>query len=211
MKITKMTARVLMTFAALLAGLSLPAAAAETYHLRGDRAWLSFYGVEADGCTYHGGYIDIGEEVVQNGGAAPEAPARITVSAYRFSECGEESQYLFQVYGSAELPANAFKLQGNLQGATLSATVDLFDQVSGTAVPVALNLAWTGEGVVTTGSYRVRYHNPDYHYRSSSTGRYRDAQLSGSVVVQGFNLLPSEYTDASLSSVNQGSVTRQGF
>ena len=199
--------------AALLLALVAPGAASaatSTYQLHGDHATAAFSTVEPDGCTFTEVYIHVHESRYQIPPGGPQTGTWLDVQIVKTDEC-LGYQTLLNAFGSVEIPASAFDVQGNLLSATLDATVPVFEYISGESDVVTLSLSWAGEEDIFRNSQHERYASPYYKYTFRSSGSYRNAQATGTVIYRGVNLTPGPSAYAYLSSAQSGQVSIETF
>ncbi|HKH43820.1 MAG TPA: hypothetical protein VKM72_04065 [Thermoanaerobaculia bacterium] len=191
--------------AALLATLALPSAAlAETSHFRGKTAYGDFYSFDPTGCISTSVYIFATEsrsQVSPGGGSADGTAASISI--YQYNDCTYEE--VACLYGSISPSNSEFNIAGNLASATLNATFEAYNCLTGAAQPVSAAMTWTGEGDVSRGSYHNSYSFGGYRYSYRSSGQSRFATLSGSVTFGGTTLnLENDYYSYGALSVSSG-------
>src|SRR5215213_2270237 len=103
---------------ALSACLALPAAAATTHFRTGtELASTTFGSVSPDGCTYSETYLIVSDDSQQSEPGAPLASSRVLFSTYRWSFCDGNFTDLLDVSALVQIPAEAFQMDGHLQGA----------------------------------------------------------------------------------------------
>lgn len=197
------------TFAAVaaLAILAPCLAGAEAIHYRssGDSAYASFYDVDATGCIWR--YTDVsvtaGRFRTEPGPSLPQTYLDLSVFEYDYCQFIQISS----VFASATIPDDAFRLQGALQSASVQATVDAYDWVTGTFEPVTVDLVWAGDGDIYRGHSTNHTQYPGGRYFTRSSGSTRLATPSGSVTVRSTNLVAgAESVYGSLSS-GQSAIT----
>ena len=110
----------------------------------------------------------------QNEGGRMEHTATLSFRSSDYDFC--EDLHISFIMGSVEIPASALRTQG-LKSATLQVVVNFRDEIIGTVVPVIFDLTWT-----CVESSRVG---------KTSHGRCDFAELSGTVLVRGRNLVGS--------------------
>ena len=174
--------------AALGLALLLPAIArAETYtyHYRGNAARATFadYG---DPCITTWVDVSLAESHNQEPPGPPTAGGSIQVFVSQFDRCRYTA--LLDVFAYGVLPQDAFEMHGNLQSAHLGMTLQGYDSVSGAAVPLVIDLAWSGTGDLTRSHSARRTMYPGYKFRSRANGDLRYADITGSVAAGTFNL-----------------------
>lgn len=75
-----------------------------------------------------------------------------------------------------------FKIDKKLNSASLSEVkIDLNDWNNGTTETVNIKADWTGEGDISTGSYKSSSTQDDYIWKSTSSSSHRQASATGSI------------------------------
>lgn len=154
------------------------AAGAEIYQLRG--ATADAYFTSTVDCTVNTAYVIANEAREKEGPGKPQAASTVEVFLHQYDICtGEEDA--IDAYALAPVPDAAFQMSNKLDGATLAATVTVYDAVTHTSFPVDLQLTWTGTGEVTKNKSFSRYEDgackSHYHFQ----GSFRQAIAEGSV------------------------------
>lgn len=195
----------LVLLATAVMALTLPstALAADVYHFRGKTAWAELYSFDPAGCISTSVWLFVAENRYQAAPGAPTNSAWVDLSIYQWNYCTYEFSCS---YGSAALPDGAFRATGNLASATLNTTINVEDCFTGPARAVPVALTWTGEGEVTQTHSNTSYHFPGYRYRNRSNGQSRNAQVSGSVTVDGVNLAADASAYGYLTANSGGTV-----
>jgi hypothetical protein len=186
----------------------LPSAAhAETTvsHFKGITAYASFWSLDPTGCIST--YVDVSvyESIYRNPPQDPGSYAAAYLYISRYDYC--QNLYLNEIYGYANLAEGAFDTRGKLQTTRLVTTMEVYDWLTNTTAPVSIDLTWTGTGDVSRGSYNSRGNYPSYRYMYHSVGSSRPADVTGSVVLGGTNLITGSSAWGSLSESQSGSVT----
>lgn len=173
--------------AALGLSLLIPAIAqAENYSYRYNGKVASVNVSTSDGCITN--WIDV--FFTENQFREPPAPqnggATVQVYVARYDTC--QDLYLLDAFGRAVTPEDDFQMNGGLQSAHLSTTLQAFDATSGTEVPIVIDLTWNGTGAASHGRSSSWAKQPTYSSRSRDKGDSRNADASGSIVVGGLSL-----------------------
>lgn len=183
--------------------LSLPAVAATTirYQFKGQSAYANFYQYDECNSTYVS--VSTFTSRTKDGTGAPTAQMGADLYYYSNNYC---TGTYASGYGSS--PNANFTIDNQLNSAILNGTFLTYDYSSNTTKTASVALTWTGVGDTFRGRSHSHYQGPDYmsHYRS--VGSSRDAQVSGSVTVDGINLIPNLSGYGSLNSSNSGSFER---
>lgn len=182
---------------------SLPAMAAVTYkyQFKGNNAYASFY--TYDGCSSTSLNVSAYDSITKDGPGAPTSQVQAYLDYYSYNYCtGAYSSS----YGSI---SNAnFVIDNQLNSATLKDTFTVYDYSSNTNKTVEVDLTWTGQDFSSKGKSTNVYQTPTSITRYRSTGEYRDAQVSGTVTLDGTNLIANTYSYGSLSSSTNGTLER---
>lgn len=190
-------------FVAALAVLSLttPALAAsnEKYQFKGEGAFASFS--QSDGCNST--YVDVSayDSISKSAPGAPDAQKEAFLSYSNYNYCTGTGSY---GYGSLVNPS--FTISNSLKSAALKGTFTITDE-SGKSKTIEVDLTWTGTGDTYRGNYHSHYQAAGYTYHSRSVGANRDAQVLGSVNLDGKNIIENLPAYAQLNSSNNGSLT----
>jgi len=185
--------------------LALPvsAASADRYRFRGQNVsaeWESF-----NGCLETFTYVFAAESQTHDAPGAPSTTAGVSVGVSVYDYCAGEN--LLSAFGSATLPEGTRLISGGLQSATIQATVQAYDYISGATVPVTVDLHWEGQGEITRSTNRSNYQSSGYRYSLSSSGTSRPASVTGDVTVAGVSYTsPESLFYAALSQSQYGSI-----
>ncbi|HAX88884.1 MAG TPA: hypothetical protein DCY91_22135 [Cyanobacteria bacterium UBA11370] len=181
---------------------SLPAVAVTTnkFMVKGQTAYADFY-QQNDECTYSSVGIFASDNVSKSGPGAPTPQKGANVYYSTYNWCTGEGSYSDGFASDV-----TFTSDNGLKSATLNGTVTLTDYSSGATKTVNVALTWTGTGDTYRGNSHSRYQGPGFASSYRYNGSYRDAQVSGSVTMDGKNLISNLSSYASLSSSNSGSV-----
>jgi hypothetical protein len=183
--------------------LSLPAIAATTtkYQFKGQNAYASFY--QYDGCNSTSVYVNAFTSRTKDGPGAPTEQMGADLSYYNYNYCTETYS---SGYGSS--PNANFTIDNQLDSATLNGTFTVYDYSSGTNKTASVALTWTGTGFASSGKSNYTYQTPTSITRYRSNGSYRDAQVTGSVTIDGINLIANLSGYGSLNSSKSGTLER---
>lgn len=129
----------------------------------------------------------------------PQRFSTVFFSIFEFNVCTPAP--FVSLSGAATLGEQDFEIQGNLDRATLSATVQVFDFSTGGLIPVTLDLQWQGADESVLGKSRSRFESEF----GQSANRFRAENLSravqatGSVIAIGRNFTADESSFAQIS------------
>ncbi len=175
--------RMIGVAALLLGALIFPAAhvtatGADIYQLRG--AMADAYFTNTVGCVVSTTYVIANEAREKDGPGKPQAASTVEVFLHQYDTCtGEEDS--IDAHALAAIPGDAFHISSMLDGATLQATVAVYDAATHATYPVELQVTWSGTGEVTKNkSYS---HDEDGACKSNYRfkGSFRHATAEGSV------------------------------
>jgi hypothetical protein len=197
-----------VSLAMVLLAVALPAraAGAETLHLSFDglTAEASFSGLDPSGCvsTHVGVFADDGR--FRTGTGQPEVAATATIVVSQIDDC--TGTLLLAGDGLAVLAPGEFQIDDKLTAASLTATIEIFDFVSGTFLPVNVSVRWTGIGETFSSKDRLHQTFPGFKVLKRFDGTGRLAAASGTVSDGTTNFTPEPADFAQLSSVRQGEL-----
>ncbi|MFS0515437.1 hypothetical protein ACEYW6_12055 [Nostoc sp. UIC 10607] len=194
------TATAIATALTLLSLSTVPALAATAtkYQIKGQNAYASFY--QSDDCSYT--YVSVYgfDSATKSGSGAPisQTGGYLDYSSYNYCTGA-------QFYGSG-FSENIPFTSNKLNSATLNGTFTVYDYYSETSKTATVNLTWTGTGDTYRGKSNSRYQGPGYSSIYRSSGSSRDAQVSGTVTLDGTNLIANMTSSGSLSTSSNGSL-----
>lgn len=178
--------------------LSLPAMAATTnkVQIKGENATAGFY--QYDGCNSTDVYVFAGNNVTKSEPGAPASQKQASIYYSNYNYCNGTGSY---GYGSSD---NATITIDQLKSATLKGTFTVNDEASGTSKTVNVALNWTGTGDTSRGNNHSHFQGPGYSSNYRSIGAYRQAEVSGSVTLDGTNLISNLSSYGSLNTSTSG-------
>jgi hypothetical protein len=132
-------------------------------------------------CTVNYAGITAVESRLHPGAGQPDFTVWVDVYLSRYSHCNGYQQ-LVDATGRVDVGKAALQVNGSLDGARLRATVPVYDTVSGTTFPVAIDISFTSDGDLVV----------------SADGKYRDAAATGHVVAQGIDYATDQTIGGSL-------------
>jgi hypothetical protein len=101
-----------------------------------------------------------------------------------------------------------FQINNQLTSASLSATIPLFDEVSGNTFNVSVNATWTGTGPLTREIGSSHFHTKNFIENFHFNDNFRDASASGTVSDGVTNFTPSPSVGfTQMASFKNGDVT----
>ena len=150
---------IVVILAAVLAVSVLPQAAAAESGLTERTAYAYFERFDDSGCTFTG---------VSTGGSSSKERNRAYVYVARFNTCTGE--YLIEAQG--ETTNARVDINKKLSRGSIVATIDAFDNVSGSPLTLNLNVAWTGTGVL------IESGNLEQSREATAAGRVKGGSLN---------------------------------
>ena len=201
---TRLLAVVSLAFVLMALAVPARAAPAETLHFRfqGQTAEAFFSSIE--GCVATDVFVFAVDGSIKTGPGRPTVESTASIFISQFDVCtGTE---LLAADGFAVLAPGEFQIDQQLTAATLTATIEVFDFVSGTSFPVDVNVSWTGFGDTFSQKQRSHFTAPGFKANSRFDGTFRQATASGTVTDGTTNFTPEPAVFAQLGSVKQGEV-----
>jgi len=194
------------SLAVVLMALALPvrAAGAETLHVnfKGQTAQAEFSSTH--GCVQTVVYVLASDGRFKTDPGGPEAASGAESYIFQSDVCTQTQ--LLAAYGFAVLAPSEFQIDQQFTAATLTATIEVFDFVSGTSFPVDVDVSWTGFGDTFTVKDRFHQRAPGFKANFRFDGTFRDATAAGTVTDGTTNFTPEPAVFAQLGSVRQGEV-----
>jgi hypothetical protein len=196
---------ILVLALALSVGAAPAAAKAETFHYstRGLTAYANFYSVDESGCIET--YADLNAtdgRVKQTG--KPAVTSEMFVYMYQYDFCSGE--WLVDAFGFASLAADEFVIDKGLNSATLVATINVYDYVSGSEFALSIDVTWSSTGGVYQQKFHAQYRSPEFKYNYRFMGTFRGATAAGSISGAGMEFAPWPASYAELANVKSGEV-----
>ncbi|HLO86228.1 MAG TPA: hypothetical protein VK203_14640 [Nostocaceae cyanobacterium] len=189
-----------------LLSLTAPALAATTdqYSFKGESASAGFY--QNDGCSYTSVSVYAFDNATKNAPGAPVEQKEASLYYSNYNYCTGTGSY---GYGSSK--DITFTAKNSLQSASLTGNFIVYDYLTGAFRNATVDLNWTGTGDISRGNSHSISQGPGYLSKYRSVGAYRDASVTGSVVLDGVNLTTNLSSYGYLNSSNNGSlfITKQ--
>ncbi len=170
-----------------------------TYQTRGLTAYGSDYGWT--GCGYSGSYVYANQSVNHSAGGAPTTSSDAWVYYYSYDWCAGSFEGGYG-YGTG------VNLAGNANQMTVSGTFAGWDWYLG-STSFTLNLTFTSTGSSYRGESTSSFTSPFGMMHSRQIGTSSQATVSGSLVVNGTDVLATNgaYSYAEITDSNSGTVT----
>jgi hypothetical protein len=190
-----------LTSALAIIVLAIPALAASNnkYQFRGNSAYAYFE--QYDDCNYTYVSVNAFDNVTKSGSGTSTSQKEAYVYYSKYNYCTGIGSYS---YGSVINPN--FNTQGGLKSASLNTIIPLYDENTGTSKTAQVNLTWTSTGDTFRGKYQSQNQAPGYMFRYRSNGSWSDAQIAGSLTIDGTNVIENLSSYASLNQSNSGSI-----
>jgi hypothetical protein len=186
--------------------LPVHAAGAETLHVKfqGQTAQAEFSTTE--GCVNTVAYVLASDGRFKTDPGGPEAGSGGEIYLFQTDVCTQTQ--LRSAYGFATLAPDEFQIDQQFTTATLTATIEVSDVVSGTSIPLHVSVRWHGSG--DTFSQDTRFHEttPELKVHFHMDGTFRQATASGTVSDGTTNLTPEPALteNTRLGSIKVGEV-----
>lgn len=156
------------------------ASAGGVFKFRGEGASAVFSSVDGSGCIWTDVYVNADEGISQGPPGRGSASSGVVLVISQYDSCA--GTQLLAAEGFTSLAAPDFQVFGNLESATLSATVNVFDNVSGTSFDVFVDLSWTGTAsFVNRQKSHSHFDFPGCKVNSRFNLSFRPAVATGSV------------------------------
>jgi hypothetical protein len=188
-------------------GSAMPASAGGgggTGKFRGESASAFFSSVDSSGCIFTDVSVFASEGVFQSSPGPGNFSSGASLFISQYDVC--LGVQLIAADGGVSLAGPDFQVVSKLQSASLHATIDVFDYVSGTPFQVAVNLGWTASAPLSRQNSNSHFQSPGCIFNSHFSGSFRPAIAWGSVSDGVTEFVPTASFDASISSVKSGTV-----
>jgi hypothetical protein len=188
----------------LLGCLCLPVLAVDkTVHIsaKGVSAQATWEDTDPSGCVSRHVHV-----FAANGKVSPGSdigPVQILFAqVFRQDEC--TGSVLLDASVFLTLPDKLFQIKNNMSTATLAATVEAHDAISGQDFPLAINLTWTPNSDTFPYREREKFASANGGYVLLSYGKARTAVAGGAVTLLGENVTPrsSDFGQMNLDGFN---------
>jgi hypothetical protein len=199
--------QILTVFVLVVATFSQPihASAADVFKFRDDSASAFFSDIGPSGCINTGGSVFAFEDISHSPPGPGSSTAAVLIDLFQFDFCTDTP--LLSASGSAELTDSDFQVAGNLDSATLHATVPMFDNVSGTAFDLTVDLTWTSTSSLGHQSSHIKVNFQGCHVNLKNNSAFRFAEASGTVSDGTTNFTPSPSTQATIFFAKGGEIS----
>ena len=206
MKVTRVTCCLLVLLLSLVAfafTTSAPKAHAASgntfvFKFHGLSAQANFDNVSPDGCIDTFVFVDGFQNTVNK-----QTFSGADVFIGKFDLC--TNTQLLAASGSTGSPT--FQIDKKLLSASLSATISVFDFVSGNTFNVSVSVAWTSTSAITHENQTFHLHTKGFTENAHLNADFRDAVASGTVSDGTTNFTPSPSVFAQTMSATEVFVT----
>lgn len=197
--------KLLVAFALVLTAFSQPtdASAADVVHFKGRGVDAVFSSNDSSGCIST--YVSMFAGNLLSDTLQGKDSLGIVIVISQYDRCTYTQ--LLAASTIAPLSKTDLKIAGNLNSATLHATVSVFDEVSATSFDVTVDLTWTGTSSMQRENFHYNYRFGDCHSVHRSIGAFRFAETSGTVTDGTTNFTPEPSVEGHIASTNLGSVS----
>ncbi len=168
------------------------------FRFHGLSAAADFNNVSPDGCIDTFVFVDGSQNTVNM-----QTFSSADVFIGQFDLC--TNTQLLAAFGSTGSPT--FQIAKNLTSASLSATISVFDEVSGTTFNVSVSVAWTSTSAIGNENSTFHFHTKAFTENAHFTATFRDANASGTVSAGTTNFTPSPSVFAQTMSAKEADVT----
>ena len=200
MKMTRATCCLLVLLLSLVA-FAFPTSAhaagsgsATVFRFHGLSAFADFDSFSPDGCIETFVFVD---------GTQSGNSSEADVFIGQFDNC--TGTLLLAAFGSTFNPT--FQVGQKLGSASLSATIPVFDEVSGNTFNVSVSQTWTATGPLSREIESVHFQTKNFIENFHFNDAFRDASASGTVSDGTTNFTPSPSVFAQIASFKSGDVT----
>ena len=206
MKIARVTCCLLVLLLSLVAfafTTSAPRAHAASgttfvFRFHGMAAQADFDSLSPDGCIDTFVFVDGSQNTVNE-----QTFSRADVFIGRFDLC--TNTQLLAAFGSTGSPT--FQIDKKLLSASLSATISVFDSVSGNTFNVSVSVAWTSTSAIAHEIQTFHFHTKAFTENAHFNADFRDANASGTISDGTTNFTPSPSVFAQTMSAKEVDVT----
>lgn len=150
--------------------------------------WIGIY----DDCGYEVLWFEAVDATHDDGFGGKTTERYVSISRYAYDGCAD----IYENHaGVIQLDASAFKALGNLGSAELQVDAELTDDGGGAGpLRVVMDLVLVGVGDLHTTKEKQQLDWGDGKVKTQTTSKYRQAEISGTILVRG---VPLRFEDAS--------------
>ena len=201
--------KLLAAFALLLATFGQPSTASagdvSTFKWGSVTAYFPFTSIDPSGCLITSATVGGVEERLHTPPGKASTSGLVYVQVSLFNLCTDTR--VLNAFGSAPLPTSDLKITGNLSSVTLTTTVNVFDQISGTFFDVFIDLTWRGTGEIIRDRTHDVFNFEGCHFNIRDDLASRSAQASGTISDGTINFTPEPSISATIFAWQGGEVS----
>jgi hypothetical protein len=203
----KSTMKILAVFVLIVATFSqsIDASAADVYKFKGYSASAFFFTTDPSGCIVTGGSVFVFEDISHTPPGPGSSSADVLIDLFKEDTCTGTS--LMSASNLAPADILNFQVAGNLDSATVLATVPMFDYVSNTAFNLTVDLTWTGTSSLGHQSSQYKQNFQGCHLNLKNNSAFRYAEASGTVSDGTTNFTPLPSTQGSIFLAKGGEIS----
>src|SRR5215213_5767510 len=206
--LVKIASRLIFLFVLAVAILSHPTGAGAgggttNGHFKDLGAGAYFRSVDPSGCIVTEAFIFATQHYFQSPPGRGITEPFISLDIFQNDVC--TGTQLFQASGGTTTNIDV-QVDRQLNWATLSAVVPVFESISDSVLDIYVDLAWTAVGPRTNQNDHEHIVSPGCHRMFRSNGVFRSAQASGSVSDGIMNYAPETAMIANIFSTMRGNV-----
>ena len=203
----KFTMKLLAAFALIVATFSqsIDASAADVYKFKGYSAAAFFSTTDPSGCIVTGGSVFVFENISHRRPGPGSPTADVFIDLFKEDTCTGTG--LLSASNLAPADIVNFQVAGNLDSATLLATVPMFDFVSNTAFDLTVDLTWTGTSSLGHQNSQFKQNFEGCHINLKNNSAFRYAEASGTVSDGTTNFTPSPSTQGTIFLAMGGEIS----
>lgn len=190
----------------LVAGVSPAHAQVQTWHFKfkGLDAFAVYSTVDSSGCVYTDVLLYGVDGRVKFGPGKPDAESAAVAIVDRYDACADKE--LLGAFGYATLTPGQFQIDSQLNEASLTATIELYDYVSDTSFPVSVDMDWVGHGDKVTVKDHFQMKSSGFKLNYKFSGTFRESTTAGAVSDGTTNFTPEPAVYADMGSLKEGEI-----
>jgi hypothetical protein len=178
--------------------------------LKGDLATALFRSTSADGCVETFVSLQAGDVIEKVSGDGKTTSGRVTIFVVQTDVCQEDGPIVFFV-ADGESRNITFQVAGNASKATLAASIEVLDGITGLLYTLQVNLTWKATEKPEFTNTKETFTDPDLGItiKSKSRGIFAAATATGTVMGLGQNLTPeaSEEAETNIQRAAEATLT----
>jgi len=199
--------KVLVVFALVVAMFSQSSivSAADVYKFKGYSAAAYFSATDPSGCIVTGGTVFVFENISHSPPGPGSFSTDVLIDFFKEDQCTHTP--LMSASNRAPAENVEFHVAGNLDSATLQATVPMFDYVTNTAFDLTVDLTWIGTSTLGHQSSQYKLNFQGCHINLKNNSAFRYAEASGTVSDETTNFTPLPSTQGSIFLAKGGEIS----